>query len=129
RAPRTAERGLSCLRPAARHGSVQWPNHFQGGEGNLMVKRSYLLAGAFTLALVGVAAAQHPILDMLAGQVVDQYQKTSGEQLIAQRKKPKSPREMELIQMLKGDPQLRTEFINKIAGPVANKMFECGMIP
>ena len=38
-------------------------------------------------------------------------------------------REQEIIQLLRGDAQLRTEFINKIAAPVANKMFECGMIP
>ena len=34
-----------------------------------------------------------------------------------------------MIQMLRDDPQMRVIFINKIAGPVANKMFECGMIP
>jgi len=31
--------------------------------------------------------------------------------------------------MLRGDPQMRTLFINKVAAPVVNKMFECGMIP
>jgi hypothetical protein len=35
---------------------------------------------------------------------------------------------------LKGNPQMRTifvnkVFVNKVAAPVANKMFECGMIP
>ncbi len=94
-----------------------------------MVRRSYLLALALTLILVGGAAAQHPILDMLAGKVVQKYQSASCEELLAQRGKPKSEREVEMIQMLKGDPQLRVEFINKIAGPVANKMFECGLIP
>jgi hypothetical protein len=34
-----------------------------------------------------------------------------------------------LIRLLRGDPQMCTVFINKIAGSVANKMFECGMIP
>ena len=29
----------------------------------------------------------------------------------------------------KSDPQMRTAFINKVAAPIANKMFECGMIP
>ena len=46
-----------------------------------------------------------------------------------QRGKPKSQQEQELIQLLRGDPQMRITFINKIAAPVANKMFECGMIP
>jgi hypothetical protein len=31
--------------------------------------------------------------------------------------------------MLRGDPQMRAAFINRVAGPIANKMFECGMIP
>jgi len=35
----------------------------------------------------------------------------------------------QVIQMLRGDAQMRATFINKIAAPVANKMFECGMIP
>jgi hypothetical protein len=31
--------------------------------------------------------------------------------------------------MLKSDPQMRSAFISKVAAPIANKMFECGMIP
>jgi hypothetical protein len=27
------------------------------------------------------------------------------------------------------DPQMRAAFINRVAAPIANKMFECGMIP
>jgi hypothetical protein len=30
---------------------------------------------------------------------------------------------------LKSDPQMRAAFINRIAPPIANKMFDCGMIP
>jgi hypothetical protein len=30
---------------------------------------------------------------------------------------------------LKGDPQMRAAFINQIAPPIANQMFDCGMIP
>ena len=36
---------------------------------------------------------------------------------------------MELVNMLRNDPHMRIVFINKIAAPVVNKMFECGMIP
>jgi hypothetical protein len=46
-----------------------------------------------------------------------------------QRSDPKSPREQEVLQMLRNDPALRTEFINRVAAPIANRMFECGMIP
>jgi hypothetical protein len=34
-----------------------------------------------------------------------------------------------VIVLLKSDPQLRTAFMNKVAGPISNKMFDCGMIP
>ena len=79
--------------------------------------------------VVGVAQAQFPILDMIAEKVVQKYQSSSCEQLWEQRGKPKSADEQQVVQMLRGDAQMRTMFINKIAAPVANKMFECGMIP
>ena len=87
----------------------------------------------FTLVLallfVGVAGAQFPLLDMMADKVVQKYQQSTCEQLWEQRGKPKSQQEEELIQLLRGDPQVRATFINKIAAPVANKMFDCGLIP
>ena len=69
------------------------------------------------------------MLDMAANHVIQKYQQATCEQLWEQKGKPKSPREQEIIQFLRSDPQMRTEFINRIAAPVANKMFECGMIP
>jgi hypothetical protein len=66
---------------------------------------------------------------MMAERVIQKYQQSTCEQLWEQRGKPKSQREQELIQLLRGDSQMRTTFINKIAAPVANKMFECGLIP
>jgi hypothetical protein len=43
--------------------------------------------------------------------------------------KPKSAEEERVVNILRSDPQMRQEFINKVAAPIANKMFECGMIP
>ena len=94
-----------------------------------MTKRLFPLAIALTLVVAGVAGAQHAMLDMAANHVVQKYQQASCEQLWEQKGKPKSPREQEIIQFLRSDPQMRAEFINKIAAPVANKMFDCGMIP
>ena len=94
-----------------------------------MSKRIALFAATGALSAVGVAYAQFPILDIMADRVVQKYQQASCEQLWEQRGKPKSQQEQELIQLLRGDPQMRITFINKIAAPVANKMFECGMIP
>jgi hypothetical protein len=31
--------------------------------------------------------------------------------------------------MLHNDPNMRNEFMNRVAAPIANKLFECGMIP
>jgi hypothetical protein len=31
--------------------------------------------------------------------------------------------------MMHEDPQIRAAFIDRVAAPIANKMFECGMIP
>jgi len=94
-----------------------------------MTTRIGLLAMLVALALVGVAAAQFPILDLVAEKVVQKYQSSTCEQLWEQRSKPKSAQEQEVVQLLRSDPAIRTAFINKIAAPVANKMFECGMIP
>ena len=94
-----------------------------------MMKRLWLFALAPALLFVSVAGAQHPMVDMAANKVVQKYQQASCEQLWEQKGKPKTAQEQEIITFLRGDAQMRTEFINRIAGPVANKMFECGMIP
>jgi replication initiation and membrane attachment protein DnaB len=93
------------------------------------MRRLWLLAGVPMLLCVSVAGAQHPLLDMAANKVIQKYQQSTCEQLWEQKGKPKTAQEQEIIQFLRNDPQMRAEFINRIAGPVANKMFECGMIP
>jgi hypothetical protein len=81
------------------------------------------------LVFVSVAGAQYPILDMVAAKVIQKYEQSNCEQLWLEKGQPKPAQEQELIQMLRNDPQMRTVFLNKVAGPIANKMFECGMIP
>jgi hypothetical protein len=34
-----------------------------------------------------------------------------------------------IMDIIQQDPGMRQAFFNQIAGPVMNKMFECGMIP
>jgi hypothetical protein len=75
------------------------------------------------------SAQQYPILDQVASRVVQKYQQSSCEQLWQQRSQPKSPREQEAVQALRNDPQMRAVFIDKVAAPIANKLFECGLIP
>ena len=94
------------------------------------MKLHHLAAVVPAMFFAAAAHAQpYPIVDMVAGNVVQKYQSANCEQLWEQKGKPKSEREKEMLQMLRNNPQMRTYFIDKIAGPVVNKMFECGMIP
>ena len=94
-----------------------------------MLKFARNTAIAIALMGVGAASAQYPVLDLIASNVVQKYGSMTCEQMWQQKGKPKSQQEMELVQMLRNDPHMRIVFINKIAAPVVNKMFECGMIP
>jgi hypothetical protein len=91
----------------------------------------FLTCIALTGAIRTESQSQTPILDQVANKVVQKYQNSSCQQLWAERaqKAPPSPQEQKVIQFLKSDPQMRAKFLNKVAAPIANKMFECGMIP
>src|SRR5260221_4806058 len=92
-----------------------------------------LVTSAISLLCAAVNAQQFPIMDRIADKVIQKYQTATCEQLWQERaqkgKAPKPQMEQEALQMLKSDSQMRAAFINKIAAPIANKMFECGMIP
>jgi hypothetical protein len=95
-----------------------------------MSKRFYFFAPASGVLLFGgVAMAQYPIMDRIADKVVQKYQNSTCEQLWQKKGQPKSQEEQRAVAALRGDPQMRAAFINRVAGPIANKMFECGMIP
>jgi hypothetical protein len=95
----------------------------------MKISKTTFVAAAAALVASGVVLAQYPILDSAAQKTIGKYQAASCEQLWEARGKPKSPEEQKVLELLRSDPQRRTYFLNKIAGPVANKMFECGMIP
>ena len=95
-----------------------------------MSRKSWWFVAVSAATVAGVVYAQQfPILDQVANKVVQKYQSSSCEQLWQKKGQPKSPEERRIVGMLKNDPAMRTEFINKVAAPIANKMFECGMIP
>jgi hypothetical protein len=77
------------------------------------------------------AQSQHPILDKVAAKVIEKYQHSTCEDLWKkkQEKAPPSAEEQKAIGFLKSNPEMRTLFINKVAAPIANKMFDCGLIP
>jgi hypothetical protein len=100
------------------------------------VKRTRLLLLASGLLWLGASQAhaqQYPILDRLADRVIQKYQTSSCQQLAAQRaQRPTGRRaemEQQFIQTLHQDPQMRQAFLDRVAAPIANKLFECGLIP
>jgi hypothetical protein len=94
-----------------------------------MIKRSAIVASTLALLFAGVALAQYPILDRVAEKVIQKYQSSSCEQLWQAKQQPHPPEEQRVVDLLKSDPQMRTYFLNKVAAPIANKMFECGLLP
>ncbi len=92
---------------------------------------SLLALGVYSKKTQAQAPQHYPIVDAVAEKIVQKYQASTCEQLWEKRsqKAPPKPEEQRAIQLLHNDPQMRAEFINKVAAPVANKMFECGMIP
>jgi hypothetical protein len=92
---------------------------------------SLLAASTFSKEPQAQSPSQHPLLDKVADKVIQKYQTSTCEQLWVQKsqKTPPSAEEQKAIAFLKSNPQMRTIFIDKVAAPIANKMFECGMIP
>ena len=81
------------------------------------------------LLVAGDAAAQGMLLDFAADKVIKKYQSSSCDELKALKGEPPSEKEKMAIEFLRNDAQARKAFIDKIAAPVLNKMFECGLIP
>jgi hypothetical protein len=100
-----------------------------------MLRRASLLVLVPLLLPVGLARAQEsfPIMERVAQKVIEKYQTSSCQQLAQQKKQPptgeKAQIEQRALQLLRTDPQMRTEFLNRVAAPIANKLFECGLIP
>ena len=96
-----------------------------------MTRKTIIMSLACVLlaAVSRMEGQNTPILDQVANKVIQKYQTATCQQLWAERaqKAPPTPQEQKVIQFLKNDPQMRTLFLNKVATPIANKMFECGI--
>jgi hypothetical protein len=94
-----------------------------------------IVFGLVTGCSVGIALAQgeYPVLDRMAAKVVQKYQASSCQQLAAERAHPPGGQQAEVeqrvIRLLHEDAQMREAFLGRVAVPIANKLFECGMIP
>jgi hypothetical protein len=100
-----------------------------------MLKMRGKMTKFFTMATLVLACtltgarAQGMLLDYAADRVIEKYQTATCDQLKQSRAEGPNEKEKAALTFLRGDEQARTEFINRIAAPVANKMFECGMFP
>jgi hypothetical protein len=108
-----------------------------------MRKRHYshiVVLGLSSLAIVGFALlrssgvqaqGQYPIMDDIANKIIQKYQNSTCEQLWEKKSAhaPPTMEETRVLTFLRDDANMRAAFINRIAPPIANKMFDCGMIP
>jgi hypothetical protein len=109
--------------------------------GNMLSRRFVVPIALLSLLAVGLTLfhgnlfaqppQQYPIMDKVAAKIIAKYQNSSCNDLYQQKaqKAPPTPEEIKAVEFLHKDPQMRAAFINKVAAPIANKMFECGLIP
>jgi hypothetical protein len=79
------------------------------------------------------------LLAIAANLAIQKYQNASCEELSKMKPQSKNssptgsnPQELlqtKAIEMLRNNPEIRKEFINRVAPPIANKMFDCKVIP
>ncbi len=86
---------------------------------------------ALVLAVIAASAvlAQGMLVDAAADRVVKKFEAATCDQLKAQKNEPPSEEKKIALDLLRDDPKARVAFIDKIAVPVLNKMFECNIIP
>jgi hypothetical protein len=99
-----------------------------------------LLLAVVVLVSVSIAAvttaqqsAPTPAMDAVAQKVIQKYQSASCADLMAKKTTPptgeQDQKRAQVLQMLRDNPAMRQAFIDKVAAPIANKLFDCGMIP
>lgn len=81
----------------------------------------------------GQGSSQSPIADKIADKLIQHYQTSSCQQLQQEKQQPpageKAAIERKVIETLHNDAELRKHFLDRVAGPIVNKLFECGFIP
>jgi hypothetical protein len=85
---------------------------------------------AAALFITGTAVAQSGgmLLDYAADQMVQKFKTSTCEQLKAAKAAPQTDKAKAAQEFLQNDSQAREAFVKKVAAPVLNKMFECGML-
>ena len=118
--------------------SLYWERTTVNARSNFVAHRA--LAGAVTLIMTATlctspASAQmrdrikNKVVDDVANQMVTEIQNDSCPQFQAMLKQSKGGNSSKAGGMMKSDPAMRERFINKVAGPLLNKMIDCDMLP
>lgn len=104
------------------------------------VVRSFVIVGLgllFTGATLAPGSAQmreqikNKVVDDVANQMVSTIQTDSCPEFASMLKQQKSgsSNSGKASGMMKKDPAARQRFVNKVAGPLLNKMIDCDLIP
>jgi hypothetical protein len=93
--------------------------------------RTSIGAAVFVSAVIvaGAVVAQGMLVDAAADRVIKKFEAATCEQLKVQKDEPPTEEKKIAMDLLRDDPKARVAFVDKIAAPVLNKMFECSMIP
>lgn len=115
---------------------------FIGSRAGLQAVKVLIGAAMVAMTSIAPAPAQMPPpppsppelppdgpLDLVAGIVIQKYKSSSCEDLKAKKGEPPAEVVGAAVAFLRANPSVKVKFINKVAAPVANKMFDCGMIP
>jgi len=85
--------------------------------------------------------SQEALLDIAVNFAIAKYEKASCEEVAQMQPQSKSTPDSttdggkqaalqaKAIELLQNNPEVRQKFIDRVAGPIANKMFECNLIP
>lgn len=72
---------------------------------------------------------KYRIVDAAANAVVGEVQSESCAEFANTLKNRKSGSSGGMKGMMKSDPAARARFVNRVAGPLVNKMIDCDLIP
>ncbi len=95
-----------------------------------MTKQLNLIVMALVISGASYAAVQsqrHTPSDQFAAQLVEKYARSSCEELAASLGE-KEFAELRSVDELHNDTTARRRFVNRVAAPIVNKLFECGLI-
>ncbi|MDJ1184274.1 hypothetical protein [Roseofilum casamattae] len=80
--------------------------------------------------------SQEMLMDVATNLVTQKFVNSSCEDLAqmkstnpAEASGPQAKLQEKAVEMLRNNPQVREEFINRVAPQIANRMFECELIP